>query len=479
MKKHYLLPFLQAACFILISLLLQSCGGRFDNNPIIPIREKQPECFQDELQPIISLSNIEPLIRQDLTAEGGYLINPYEYKGNLQASVEIADEKDKVYNGIPIKIEEGIDLASLPYLPKTIQERYIRPQFDKNHHPIGACLYQAQLIGEKEREGENEEKEEKADKHIMSAYIERLINTEAKEHIVDERGNTALHIAIKQVNILLGERLASKGLDISYLKGIDQGSLQYLCIGATKQEYFQAIIDSLIDKGADIEARNKDKETPLHIAAKEGHTKIVQYLIDKGADKQARAAYYRTPLHLAAERGYIAVVQCLIEKGAGREAKEYCNQTPLHLAARNGHTEVAKYLVKQEANTQAKDRFNNTPLHNAARNGHLDIVKLLLDKEAEAGDKDNCGRTPLHLAALYGPIQVIQLLLEKGADREAKDKDGKTLLHLAAYSGQIEIVKMLIDQGADKRAKDNNGRKAIDQARERDHQAVVDILSRN
>jgi TPR repeat protein len=60
MKKRYFLPLLQAACFVLLSLLLQNCSGL--HNPPIPTLEEQPASVQTTTQAIIPQADIQPLI---------------------------------------------------------------------------------------------------------------------------------------------------------------------------------------------------------------------------------------------------------------------------------------------------------------------------------------------------------------------------------------------------------------------------------
>jgi ankyrin repeat protein len=55
---------------------------------------------------------------------------------------------------------------------------------------------------------------------------------------------------------------------------------------------------------------------------KEGHTEIVQLLLEKGADVNAKNKYGRTALIYATERGYTEIVQLLLEKGADVNAKD-------------------------------------------------------------------------------------------------------------------------------------------------------------
>ena len=45
------------------------------------------------------------------------------------------------------------------------------------------------------------------------------------------------------------------------------------------------IVQSLVEKGANIEAKDKSEKTPLHIASTRVNTDVVNYLILKGANR--------------------------------------------------------------------------------------------------------------------------------------------------------------------------------------------------
>ena len=70
-------------------------------------------------------------------------------------------------------------------------------------------------------------------------------------------------------------------------------------------------------RGVAVNAKDFDRYTPLHLAAREGHKEVVEYLVGKGADVNAKApAWGRTPLGTAAERGHTDVVEILKRHGA-------------------------------------------------------------------------------------------------------------------------------------------------------------------
>ena len=99
----------------------------------------------------------------------------------------------------------------------------------------------------------------------------------------------------------------------------------------------------LISKGADVNAKDKDERTPLHLAAQYGHTEIVELLLKKESiDVNAKNKYGQTPLHHAAWEDHTAIVELLLKKKSiDVNAKDEYDQTPLHSAALNGRTEIA------------------------------------------------------------------------------------------------------------------------------------------
>jgi ankyrin repeat protein len=54
-----------------------------------------------------------------------------------------------------------------------------------------------------------------------------------------------------------------------------------------------------VEKGADVNARDKNDGTPLHYAVARGHLSVVEFLIEKGADLNARNRYGKTPLNIS------------------------------------------------------------------------------------------------------------------------------------------------------------------------------------
>ena len=245
--------------------------------------------------------------------------------------------------------------------------------------------------------------------------------------------------------------------------------------GLLVASYFghNAVVRLSLAEGADVDAKDKDGQTPLGWAARNGHEAVVQQLLGKGADVDAKDKDSRTPLWWAAGIGHKAVVQQLLGKGADVDVKDKKGLTPLGWAAGNGHEAVVQQLLGKGADVDIKDKNGLTPLWWAAANRHKAVIQQLLSKGADVDAKDKDGRTPLEWAAGYGHEAVIQQLLGKGANIDAKDKDGQTPLGWAARNGHEAVVQQLLGKGADVDAKDKDGRTPLGWAAANGHEAIA------
>ena len=89
--------------------------------------------------------------------------------------------------------------------------------------------------------------------------------------------------------------------------------------------------------------------TALHLAAAGGHIETAEFLIEKGAEVNARDINGNTPLHEAAARGHDGTALMLIGKGAEVNAKNKDGITPVELAAQNGHQKMVEVLLTNGA----------------------------------------------------------------------------------------------------------------------------------
>jgi len=119
--------------------------------------------------------------------------------------------------------------------------------------------------------------------------------------------------------------------------------------------YQADVVKLLIQNGADVNAVNKKKETPLHDSAHGGHADVAKVLIQNGADVNAVDCEKSTALHAAIGdpmfflSNYGAdVATLLIKNGVDVNAVNKDKASALScLVGKNGHIDIMNRLVLQ------------------------------------------------------------------------------------------------------------------------------------
>ncbi|KAF2977417.1 hypothetical protein EK904_008673 [Melospiza melodia maxima] len=238
-------------------------------------------------------------------------------------------------------------------------------------------------------------------------------------------------------------------------------ALTLACAGGHEE-----LVQTLLERGANIEHRDKKGFTPLILAATAGHVGVVEILLDNGADIEAQSERTKdTPLSLACSGGRQEVVELLLARGANKEHRNVSDYTPLSLAASGGYVNIIKILLNAGAEINSRQvpftaliscacltgsKLGISPLMLAAMNGHTAAVKLLLDMGSDINAQIETNRnTALTLACFQGRTEVVSLLLDRKANVEHRAKTGLTPLMEAASGGYAEVGRVLLDKGAD------------------------------
>jgi ankyrin repeat protein len=230
-----------------------------------------------------------------------------------------------------------------------------------------------------------------------------------------------------------------------------------------------AMMELLISKGADVNARSVDRDYQRHVTA-EGRPKS----LDSGG---------LTPLLYAARENCMACVDVLLKNKADIDLADPDSVSPLLVAVMNANWDLAKQLILAGADVNQWDIYGESPLINAidlrtridggrasidAPNvtSGLEVITLLLERGADPnmqlffrpanarGTVQTRGATPLIRAANNGDLEVVTLLLEHKADATIATADRQTAIHAvlagrAAEPQALEIIRALQKAGAD------------------------------
>ena len=229
----------------------------------------------------------------------------------------------------------------------------------------------------------------------------------------------------------------------------------------------QAGSDSINGPPAQTLAESRVKPKPrttavgsLHDAARKADTALIERLLESGADIEAKDKYGYTALWWATIIGHQSTIECLLDRGANIEAKDKHGYTALYWTLFNSHQSTFECLLDRGANIEAKDKDGYTALWWAARNGHKSVVEYLLGRGADIEAKNPWGETPLLVACRCinedkmksEIVPTIELLSSKGADVSVKDDKSNSPLKRAreVKNSDIreELVRVLMRYGA-------------------------------
>ena len=280
--------------------------------------------------------------------------------------------------------------------------------------------------------------------------VRRLVELGGNVNCVDEFRHTALHYAIMHGNSDICSFLLSRRANVNQK---DKKRNTPLHLAANRPDGVD-ICQLLVDHKADVTSVNKKRQTPLHKAVgmpTYWPEAMLRPLITNEsvnvADRRGNRA-----LHLAVGNVNIQTVQLLVDCGADVNALNEDGQTPLHTAAggEKDCPELCSILLKHNAKIDAVDKDGNQPLHLAWKRGHTRTSRLLLSNGADVNALNENGQTPLHTAAggKKDCPELCSILVEYNAKIDAVDKDGNQPLHLACSRLHSETCSLLVSHGA-------------------------------
>ena len=212
----------------------------------------------------------------------------------------------------------------------------------------------------------------------------------------------------------------------------------------------------LLRHGANINGRNKDENTALHLAVFLGRAETAELLLKNGADVQARNNDGGTPVDIL---------------GVPWEMTQFLTK-PMGIALEQEQFEGGRAKIREMFGTAPKlgvktvpnvQDSNSKDLWAAARTGNLQAIKRYIEEGGDINALDNGFRlSAIAWGALHGQTEVVQFLIENGVDVNLKNGDGATPLHSAVFLGRVDVAKLLLENGADVKARNNDGATPVD-----------------
>lgn len=272
-------------------------------------------------------------------------------------------------------------------------------------------------------------------------------------------GQTEISMAIRAKNIQAVEALIARGVNLNEQTNDGTPLTLAAMIG------FAPIVNLLLEKGADINSKDKGGNTALILASFYGKLDIVILLINKGANLNIRNLYGSTALLRACEESYEDVANLLMDKGADVNIQNYSRDTALIVATRVNNGILINNLLNKGADINARGFGEITPLMTAVNNKLRLAVEQLLARGADINLQDSSGNTALILAAASGSSAIAKILVDAGANLNIQTSDGDTALMIASLYERLRIVELLVERGADMTIRNQDGQSATDLAR--------------
>ena len=241
-----------------------------------------------------------------------------------------------------------------------------------------------------------------------------------------------------------------------------------------------ADVKKLLDAGLDPNSATKSGGVTALMLATPDMAKM-KLLLDRGANADARSKNRYSALLVAAQYpGAENALNLLLDHGAhvrlpkGQGAAQF-NAYPIMLASMSGDAGMIGRLHR--AGDRVDDRMNLlgmfpvTPLLELATTNQVSTIRALLDAGAKVDEADDDGITILGWTAIANRVDTARLLIERGADVNHVDKKGMTpLLYAASIDfGDSAMVDLLLKSGARADIRTKEGKTALDLARKYRH----------
>ncbi|XP_017884422.1 rabankyrin-5 [Ceratina calcarata] len=273
----------------------------------------------------------------------------------------------------------------------------------------------------------------------------------------DDCQQTLLHRAINYNKEDIAQFLIRSGCDLNTPRkpgpngsggeeARDECTPLHLCC----QWGLEQVVQTLIEHGANVNARDFEGKTPIHVAIQNQHSPIISLLLcHPNIDLTKRDKKGLTPFATALTYRNNKAAQAILER-LPKAAEQYDNKGRnfLHTAIQKNDMESILFLlsIQVDVNSRVHDITQTPPLHLAAVSGNEMLVRSLILAGARVNDTDANRNTALHAAAKAGHAAIVSALLQNNISFDAVNADGDNALHVAVREGHVSVVRTLLTE---------------------------------
>ena len=143
---------------------------------------------------------------------------------------------------------------------------------------------------------------------------------------------------------------------------------------------------------------------------------IFKYFYSKGINPSKKDKNEQTCLFYACREGKKLCCNYLVNKcKLNINEKDIFGQTPIFYCVRGNKINTTKLMIKLGADLNIQDIFGQTCLYYAIKESHKDLVELLLWAGAKVDMIDKSGRSPYIFAKCYGCDDICDILVKNGS----------------------------------------------------------------
>uniref|UniRef100_A0A7S3YEG1 Non-specific serine/threonine protein kinase n=1 Tax=Lotharella globosa TaxID=91324 RepID=A0A7S3YEG1_9EUKA len=273
-----------------------------------------------------------------------------------------------------------------------------------------------------------------------------------------------LHLAAASGSISELDELISMKYDVNAVSGEGTNGRQTPLMLAARNGHLEPVI-KLLRSGAQLETEDSYGQTALLRAVRGAQVAVVRVILENKANVDHQDHYGVTALHMAVEMDSAEMISLLVSSGANIEIKtnnkcQFPFMSPYRLACALNSLESAQELLDIKADVDSKDSHGTTSLLDALSRQKMELLRLIVryNPNLYVSSKQTEGVMPLSYAAGKLSVPFVQLLVEAKADVNKLDLGGKTALHFAARTNNTQAIEYLLKVGADYTLRDKTNR---------------------